>query len=568
MRLTFNEKTKAFGLYVPRGHELTPDVLVNEYGLDHSSASDAGQNVYMTREPYAAVSFYEYGTFEAQVELVDMQHEIERSMAPTSDRHIEVPHGKELWPFQKADIDYMLSRDNSLVGDQPGLGKTQIAIAYCNERQARRNLVICPASIRLQWANRVREWSTLHSYSTRPYVHVIHSGRHGVASKADYTIASFELARNPDIARALASYDWDTLIIDEIHYLKELDALRSQSIYGSEGELFADWMLDHENVDIARLMRHRIPLMEVAANIVGLSGTPMPNRPAEAYSVLRHLAPQAINHMSHDRFRKRFNPPARLGVNQYSGAVYVAQEEQVGRQAELQNRMRVNLMTRHLKREVMPQLQMPVYDLIMVDETSAVKEALKAESLLHLDGTVDEFADIMIDPSNGGLWATARRMMGEAIAPQAARYIDMLIEGGEDKLVVFGWHNNVMDYLEKKLAKHGVLKITGTTSAIRKDRYVTLFQTDPQYKIILGNLLSLGTGTDGLQRVCNHGLIVEPSPVPGENVQCFDRLDRGGQKYQVFGEIFVAPGSILEVILGKALGKMQVLHSTLDKRVE
>ena len=45
---------------------------------------------------------------------------------PSSDRHIAVPDGKELWPFQRASVDYALSRPHCLVADQPGLGKTPI----------------------------------------------------------------------------------------------------------------------------------------------------------------------------------------------------------------------------------------------------------------------------------------------------------------------------------------------------------------------------------------------------------------------------------------------------------
>jgi SNF2 family DNA or RNA helicase len=61
-------------------------------------------------------------------------------------------------------------------------------------------------------------------------------------------------------------------------------------------------------------------------------------------------------------------------------------------------------------------------------------------------------------------------------------------------------------------------------------------------------------------------LILEPDPVPGTNQQCFDRLDRGGQNRTVQGELFVAPGSILEKILGIALRKLQTTDKALDRR--
>ena len=92
---------------------------------------------------------------------------------------------------------------------------------------------------------------------------------------------------------------------------------------------------------------------------------------------------------------------------------------------------------------------------------------------------------------------------------------------------------------------------------------VQKFVRDPGINIIIGNLQSMGIGTDGLQLVSNHALIAEPSWTPGENVQAFDRLDRGGQSRTVQGDLMVAPGSIAEKILAAALRKGQVIHKAL-----
>ena len=220
-------------------------------------------------------------------------------------------------------------------------------------------------------------------------------------------------------------------------------------------------------------------------------------------------------------------------------------------------------MVRHLKNDVWPDRHLPVFDLIRVDETRAVKSALEFESMLAIDPDSLEGADISVL----GHVATARRLMGEAIAPQAAAYIEELIRGGEEKLVVFGWHISVLDILQHKLHGLGLVRVDGATSAAAKDARIKQFVSDPRVRIILGNVLSLGTGTDGLQHVAAHALIVEGSWVPGENIQCFDRLDRGGQQRQVQGDIFVAPGSILEKVLASALRKLQTTNKVLDRRV-
>lgn len=220
-------------------------------------------------------------------------------------------------------------------------------------------------------------------------------------------------------------------------------------------------------------------------------------------------------------------------------------------------------MTRHMKREVMTQLKMPVYDLVFADETGAVKQALEAESLLDIDPENLEGADA----EALGHVAVVRRQMGIALAPQVADYVSMLIDGGEEKIVLFAWHIEVLDILQERLAKHGVLRVDGRTSPTKKDRLTQMFIKEPSYHVMLGNIQSMGTGTDGLQLVSNHAVIAEASWTPGENIQCFDRLDRGGQERSVQGDIIVAPGSFSEKVLASALRKNQVIDKALDRRM-
>ena len=162
--------------------------------------------------------------------------------------------------------------------------------------------------------------------------------------------------------------------------------------------------------------------------------------------------------------------------------------------------------------------------------------------------------------------AVVRRLMGIALAPQVADYVEMLLDGGEEKLVLFAWHTEVMNILEARLAKHGIVRMDGRTGAVKKDRLVKEFIANKRVKIALGNTLTMGTGTDGLQEVCNHALVAEADWTPGNNIQCFDRLDRGGQTRQVQGDIFVAPNSVAEKVLASALRKGQTIHKALDRQ--
>ena len=540
MILDYNAVTQSFIIRVPRKGADIQDLMRN-HGLDFSMpASTDNEAVLFTREPYCAATFWEYATAAAKQQLGGIYAEIEASWRATSNGHFRCPPDKELWPFQKSDLEYALRRKNTLVGDQPGLGKTPIAICYANEIGARRVLVVCPASIRIQWVNKIREWSTM------PYpmiVHPILHSRHGVHPEANWTVVSYELARTEAIGKALAKGRYDVIIIDEAHYLKTIDSRRTRAVFGGgENRTFE-------------------PLVSRAENILALTGTPLPNRPREAYTLARSLCFDSIDWASEEHFNSRFNPSIRgERVDPVSGRTIIFNDERTGRHSELQNRLRGNFMVRHLKREVMPQLKMPVYDIIQLEETGPVKQALEAERLLDIDPEALEGADM----TALGHIAVVRRMMGNALAPQIASYVDMIINGGEEKLVLFCWHIEVANMLEKALHKHGVIRVSGVAD---KSRKVQEFIRNPAKHIILGNTLTLGTGTDGLQEVCSHAILAEPDWVNGNNEQAFDRLDRGGQTRTVQGDIMVAPGSFAEKVLASALRKNQITHRALDKRI-
>jgi len=561
MILDYVPGTGCFTLRVERAKSAYIQTLMTEHGFDFSlPASSSSTAVLFTREPYAAASFGEYATPAARAQISGILEQVAASWAPTSGAHIKCPMDRELWDFQKATASYCLSRQNTLISDQPGLGKTESAICVTNEINAKRVLVICPASVRRNvWLKRIPHWTTM----PWPYnTYVIEQGRHGVNPIAQWTIVSYDLARTEAIGRALAQGTYDALILDEAHYLKTVDSNRTQAVFGDHTGWCRrpirndrDEIIDYENLFPA--LKSRVGM------ILALTGTPLPNRPREAYTLCRNLNYDSIDWMSERSFNERFNPVARLEGVRNDGTLYTYTREEVGRASEFQNRLRANFMVRHLKRDVMTQLDMPVYDIVTVDETKSVKQALEAESFLDID---PEFLAEGANMEVLGQWAVVRRQLGLAIAPQVADYAAMLLDGGEEKLVIFAWHIDVLNILQERLGKFGVLRIDGSTSPKQKDIRVQAFINDRRYQVMLGNTLSLGTGTDGLQEVACHCLIAEPDPVPGNNEQAVDRLDRGGQKRTVQADLFVAPKSLLEKILAGALHKRQNTHKSLDER--
>ena len=543
MRLDFNPANGNYVLYVPRG-EADVDALMRDFGLDFSQpASSHREAVLFTKEPYCAASFFKHATPAARHRLGYIVEQVEASWASTSDRHIDVPPDKELWPYQRAGVDYAMNKEHALIGDDMGLGKTMQAIAVANEMQAKRVLVVCLAVIRYQWVDRIREWSTMNLTYRVPCdtVYAIVSSRFGVHEDAAWTVISWDLIRHPAIWRALAKTEYDLLILDEAHYAKTGDAKRTRALFGG----------GREGAAVAIASRCR--------KVIALTGTPLPNRPREAYTLARGLCWESIDWLGEDDFNERFNPQSK--GRSASGKVWV--DEREGRLAEFQNRLRASFMVRRLEADVLPQLKRPLYDLIRVEETAAVKAALQAESLLDID--VDDLSGA--DATILGQISTARRIMGVALAPQVVQWVKMLLDGGAGKLVLFAWHREVLDILCSGLHQHGIIRVDGSDSAKSKHSKVQRFINDPEAQIIVGNVLSLGTGVDGLQHVSTHALLAEPDWVFGNNEQCIKRVHRAGQEGVVTADFFVAPGSLSEKILAAAIRKGVTVYRALDRRV-
>lgn len=548
MILDYNPANGVYFLRVTRDEQLVQQLML-EYGLNFSlSDSSLREAVLFTRDTYCAAAFFEHGTAVARQQLGWVANAMASSSALDSHGHFDMPADRELMGFQRADVEYILSRRHALDGDAPGLGKTPTSVVVSNTMQARRNLVICPASLRRQWQRRIIEWSTIPGLETYP---ILKQGD-GSSNSAHWVITSFEMARNPHILRGLVKQRFDLLVVDEAHYAKEISSARSRAIFG-----YHDGRIDDgESVEVVTEC-----LMNVCEKTLTLTGTPLPNRPSEAYVLCRNLAWESIDFMSEKRFRERFNPQSKGKTS--TGKVW-AKEEQ-GRLPELQVRMRSYFMCRHTMPQVRHQLAAqfpdPVFDLIHVEKTKAVKAALEKEKLLELDPDLAMGEKFRID----GAISTARLEMGMAMAPQAADYVQMLLEGGETKLVLFTWHQAVTDYIVNELAPWGVVWTDGRNTS-QKDAVVQRFVRDPAVNVLIGNILTLGTGTDGIQEVASHCLFPECDWVPGNNMQAVDRLARFGQLGYVRADFFVAPGSMAEKILGTAIRKAGHIHRALDLR--
>ena len=420
---------------------------------------------------------------------------------------------------------------------------TSQSIVSANESGAQKVLVVCPASVRLQWADQIKRWVWPRNARTPtglPMINLLLKGSDGVyqGKLPSWTIISYDLiARSKAIQEAVIRRGFDFVILDEIHYLKSFDARRTQAIFGHPDPKIND-----------------VPVVSGASRILGLTGTPLPNRPRECYAVARTFNWDVIDRMGEKAFMGKYNPKVP------TGGKFTTHD--TARPWELQARLRASIMVRRDKRAVLPQLPAVSWDILRLEPNTAVKAVLRAEAQTGID-------PLDFDTSNfqaQGAIATVRREMGEAKVPLVLDHVVMMLDGGEPKVVIFTWHRDVLTMLAEELDAFGVTTLKGGMTAKGAHEAKERFVQNPNVRVFIGQIQACGVGINGLQEVCQTAVFAEASWTPGDNEQAVDRLARIGQTGAVSAQFLVAPGGMDDKVLSASVGKAHDTHNVLDAR--
>lgn len=462
-------------------------------------------------------------------------------------------------PYQHAAVEYRIQTEHGIIADAPGLGKTAEGILTSNALEAKRTLVMCPASLRLNWEREIWRWSILPDVSTYPVL----KSKDGVSLKHDYVIVSYDGLRNDGIYDALLEGYWDHLICDEAHYLKDPKGnVRTHRTIGGEYK-----RREYEGI-ISR-----------CGNITFLTGTPMPNQPIEIYNLVRIADWEAIDRMSVEKFRNYYYAKGTgflTGWHETTGAdgsivmKYGRYRGEVRNKPrympELQSRLRGSCMIRRLKEQVFTQMPQKQWHLLPVEETVQIRKVMKSDAWkkaekLHKIRPDDFQSAIPID----GAISTARKDMGVAKAPLALAYCKELLNEGVEKLVVCAWHKDVLSLLQNGLKSFGLVYMDGNTSSKAKQEAVDLFDANDSIRVILGQQKPLGLGWT-LTRA-QDVVFAEFDWVPGNNDQVLDRIHRRGQEgSSVTGHVLIVPDTLEERMMNGVATKSRNIYDALDKR--
>ena len=408
-----------------------------------------------------------------------------------------------LRPYQVTGVNFLAGHSAAILADEPGLGKTAQAIIAAEKIRAHNILVVCPAIGRVSWPIELAKWDLVERC-------VVHIGKTAWVKYPAVVLVSYDtLSRGGKDAAFLMTQakagHFDLLIIDEGQYLKDTSSKRTKFVY--------------------RLLAPNIKTTWV------LSGTITPNSNAELYPHLRALFPEVLSSLfgkqpTRVEFEDRFCKVRNFQVGQRD----VRQIAGNRNTAELRDALAPYLLRRkatEVKTEI-PELTIETLE--FSDEEIAL--LLSPSQIAALDSAVGVFdREISINELDGRSInpnaSSARRALGLAKVPLVVAWAEDLLTNGQDKLIVFGVHRDVIAALLAALADWNPVGITGETPVPDRKERVHAFQSDDTVRIMVGNIQAAGTAVTMTRS--NRVGIAEPSWVPGENAQAIGRAYRLGQ---------------------------------------
>jgi hypothetical protein len=492
---------------------------------------------------WLAANSFRFAQDPAQLLVTAAEHQADQeatkaaSRAETSDRDFTgiFPEGLAPYPFQAAGIDYILNHRRALVGDEMGLGKTIQALGAVLIDQAYPAIVVCPASLKGNWAREIKKWDPDH-------IVTVLSGRTGDLNLgADWVIVNYDILADW-VDDLLLYLNPKALVVDESHYVKSPQTKRSKAV-----------------LKLAK----GIP----ASGLVALlTGTPILNRPIELIPQLKVL----------DKLSDVVPPARRSGNDRqleygFRFAYCGAQSNGYGytftgssNEIELNERLRATCMIRRERSQVLG-----LNDTRRIRIPLALNGALKAYRAAEADAINYILNEVGVEAAQKAMRAETlvrlnllRRLAEEAKVKAAIEWVEDWLESYPDKsLVIFAEHVVV----QRALADHfGCPTILGSQRDVEAQKEV--FQTGGSRLIVC----SLKAAREG------HTLTAASDVVftglgwtPGGLQQAEDRCNRIGQEAdQVFAWQLSADDTVDDEIAALIEAKRQTFDAVVKGQGE
>jgi SNF2 family DNA or RNA helicase len=390
----------------------------------------------------------EYGKKKAEAREVHLTY-----------KNLEDTFGDEhLRPYQRVDVHYLKNLPHAAVFNEQRTGKTPTTLKLLEAEGHEKIIIICPASLVLNWKKEVETWTSLKAFAVN-----------GTKTKRTNTYGAWTLRKgclilSKDTAKAdidlLSKFDKYALVVDEAHFLRNYKSQQSKAVF---------------------------KLGKNASKRLALTGTPAVNKGDDLYGILHFLYPSRFSSYWAfvERYFKTWSSP--WGVREVSG---------YKRKEELQEIL--DLISVQRKRsEVMSWIPPKQYQTIALEMSSKQRKAY--DEMLHMF-TVEE-----ADLDAPSVLAQLTRLRQICLAPELLNIaapstkeqfiLEWLENNPNEQVIIFSNFSSYLKKLHHKLYKgpykYGIL--TGETSKQTRADLVESFQNG-DIKILLANIQAAGVG--------------------------------------------------------------------------
>lgn len=388
---------------------------------------------------------------------------------------------------QKTAIEALLKNKKFILADDMGLGKTTSTIIASLETGAKKILIICPASLKINWQREYQLYSDKSSY--------VCEGKN-YSEDAEIVVMNYDIIKNFHDAKdhnnsMMFKSKFDLVIIDEAHYIQNVQAQRTKLINDLVKNVDRLWLL---------------------------TGTPMTSRPINYFNLLSLVdSPVAKNWMAYV-VRYCAGYQFRVGPRKVWNVMGASNLE------ELRDRTGSTIL-RRLKDDVLDlpeKIITPVY----LRLRSKNYEELMGEYYNWYEKNPEESKNLSIQFTK---LTQVRQLIADEKTQHTIELAENIIEQGK-KVIIFCNFTHSLEIIYNHFGKAAV-RLDGSMSKTQRQDAVDRFQEDEKVKVFVGNIKASGTGitlTAGEAVIMN-----DLSFLPSDMAQAEDRAYRYGQKNNV-----------------------------------
>lgn len=492
------------------------------------------------------IELHAYNMMELRKGHVEFDEDLDtiysRLFATTLKEPLVVRIKKKLFEFQLQGVGFLhAKRGRALLADEMGLGKTVqvIALLATKPKNYTPTLVLCPAHVKLNW------YDELGVFWENKRVEVIFGTKvYKIPKGKDIIVINQHLLKT--WTPALLEFGFKYMVIDE-----------GQSFVSKSTKTYS----------FAEQLARKIGRVTI------LTGTPLVNKADDLWGLTNLISPYIFG--GYTRFINRFCPAKRFDhkmVKRYKNKndwgrpaprQAPPEDSATEKDQKLLHRILVRTcMLRRLKDIVAPQLPKRCRKVIRIKIESSKfwKAEVELRKQIKLALKEKGIKDGVIDMRS---YSRMRQIVGEAKFDSICDWIDLFLESNDKKLVVTGWHVDLLKKFHEKYPDSYL--VTGKIDTRKKHAISKEFATSKGKRILFGNFKSIGTGIN--LTVADTMVNIE-LPFTGADLEQVEaRIHRLSQRAKhVLYMYFVVAGSLEEQVLQYISEKQQLASKILDNQ--